>query len=143
MMRPTLFLVAVLPFVTPVFSSAETCQEIASKVTSASDVIYACESTVSCKQIQDELMQAVHPNFLSDIHHWYISSSQTPSCVFEPGSAEDLATAVSYTCSRVGLILTMKYRCKSSVLLEPRLRSDRADMRPILAFQARPGFTSP
>ncbi|KAB2576489.1 FAD linked oxidase [Lasiodiplodia theobromae] len=77
MMRPTLFLVAVLPFVTPVFSSAETCQEIASKVTSASDVIYA-----------------LHPNFLSDIHHWYISSSQTPSCVFEPGSAEDLATAV-------------------------------------------------
>ncbi|KAL1630403.1 hypothetical protein SLS56_004930 [Neofusicoccum ribis] len=33
-------------------------------------------------------------DFVPDIHHWYISSSQIPECVLEPGSVDDLATAM-------------------------------------------------
>ncbi|KAK7712029.1 hypothetical protein SLS57_007904 [Botryosphaeria dothidea] len=59
-------------------SAAEACEEISTKVSSASDVIHA----------------QVHLDFIPDIHHWYISSSQNPECVFEPGSIDDLATAM-------------------------------------------------
>lgn len=33
-------------------------------------------------------------NFTSDIHHWFLSSTQIPACVLEVGSAEDTSVAV-------------------------------------------------
>lgn len=53
------------------------CEQIADNISSASDVIYPLAL-----------------NFQSDIHHWFASSTQTPTCVLEAGSAEDVATAI-------------------------------------------------
>ncbi|KAL1857352.1 hypothetical protein Plec18170_003476 [Paecilomyces lecythidis] len=53
------------------------CEQISGSITGSSDVIYP-----------------LNPNFASDIHHWYISSTQTPVCVLEAGSADDVSTAI-------------------------------------------------
>ncbi|KAL9056195.1 MAG: hypothetical protein Q9162_003074 [Coniocarpon cinnabarinum] len=34
------------------------------------------------------------PDFESGIHHWYGSSTQLPACVFEPGTPQDVSTAL-------------------------------------------------
>ncbi|OJD37898.1 fad-binding domain-containing protein [Diplodia corticola] len=82
---------AALPFSTAVpFSiggnsstASEACGQISSKISDASDVIHS-----------------LNPDFIPDIHHWYLSSSQVPECVFEPGSADDLATAMEIIASK-------------------------------------------
>lgn len=53
------------------------CQQISGSITGASDVIYPLDL-----------------NFTSDIHHWYASSTQIPTCVLEAGSPEDVAAAI-------------------------------------------------
>ncbi|EKG19594.1 FAD linked oxidase [Macrophomina phaseolina MS6] len=55
----------------------QTCHTISDQISSASSVIYALDS-----------------RFLTDIHHWYLSSSQMPVCVLEVGSAEDTAIVI-------------------------------------------------
>ncbi|KAK3400816.1 hypothetical protein B0T20DRAFT_390681 [Sordaria brevicollis] len=54
------------------------CKEIESKISKASDVIYP--------------IQAI--SFTSAITHWFWSSYEKPSCVFTPGSAEDVSVAL-------------------------------------------------
>ncbi|KAK3484765.1 hypothetical protein B0T13DRAFT_486087 [Neurospora crassa] len=54
------------------------CKEIESKISNTSDVIY--------------LLQAV--SFTSATAHWFWSSDEQPSCVFAPGSAEDVSVAL-------------------------------------------------
>ena len=58
-------------------NAQDTCNEISSKISSASAVIYA-----------------TNINFTSDIHNGFASSSQVPACVLEVGSTEDTATAI-------------------------------------------------
>ncbi|KIK94710.1 hypothetical protein PAXRUDRAFT_11879 [Paxillus rubicundulus Ve08.2h10] len=53
------------------------CKKVAAYVSSASEVLY------------DD-----HPSYHRAIAHWVSSGSQNAVCVFEPGSAEDLAIAV-------------------------------------------------
>ncbi|EGO57248.1 hypothetical protein NEUTE1DRAFT_109527 [Neurospora tetrasperma FGSC 2508] len=54
------------------------CKEIESKISNTSDVIYP--------------LQAV--SFTLAIAHWFWSSDEQPSCVFAPGSAEDVSVAL-------------------------------------------------
>ncbi|KIJ12300.1 hypothetical protein PAXINDRAFT_118261 [Paxillus involutus ATCC 200175] len=54
-----------------------TCKQIAAYVSSASEIFY-----------ND------HPSYHRGIGHWASSSSQKAECVFEPGSAEDVAIAL-------------------------------------------------
>ncbi|KAJ9376548.1 CAZyme family AA7 [Paecilomyces variotii] len=53
------------------------CEQISGSITGASDVIYPLSANFSC-----------------DIHHWYVSSTQIPTCVLEAGSADDVSTAI-------------------------------------------------
>ncbi|KAF4539443.1 FAD linked oxidase [Lasiodiplodia theobromae] len=83
MIRPTSLLLAALALTALPFSNAgssaasDACDQIDSKISSASDIV-----------------SKLNPAFVHDIHHWYLSSSQIPECVFEPGSVDDLATAM-------------------------------------------------
>ncbi|KAK1773508.1 hypothetical protein QBC45DRAFT_79127 [Copromyces sp. CBS 386.78] len=54
------------------------CKEIEAKISKASDVIYPIQAS----------------SFTSAITHWFWSSYEQPSCVFAPGSAEDVSVAL-------------------------------------------------
>lgn len=62
------------------------------------------KAATTCKIIEDSISTnstVVYPastyQFGNDTHHWMSSSSQTPTCVLEPGSPEDLSIAVSFS----------------------------------------------
>lgn len=59
------------------FSAIQICDQISHKVSEKSEVIYA-----------------LNPDFARDINHYFLSSTQTPACVLEAGSPQDVAAAI-------------------------------------------------
>ena len=57
--------------------ASETCLKISNDISSASAVIYLLD-----------------PDFEPDIDHWFLSSTQVPTCVVEVGSSGDVGVAL-------------------------------------------------
>ncbi|KAB5572573.1 hypothetical protein GE09DRAFT_1025996 [Coniochaeta sp. 2T2.1] len=88
-----------LPAVAEIFCLAARLGSIAGTLT---------KPAATCKTIQDSISgesAVIYPDstfeFGNATHHWMSSSSQTPTCVLEPGSPEDLSIALQVVgCSR-------------------------------------------
>lgn len=58
-------------------SAIQTCTQISNKISSDSEVIYA-----------------LNPDFGKDINHYFLSSTQVPTCVLEAGNPHDISEAI-------------------------------------------------
>ncbi|KAK0609689.1 hypothetical protein B0T17DRAFT_621491 [Bombardia bombarda] len=59
-------------------AAQQTCEDIRTNITSASDIVYPIQSLA----------------FTDGISHWFTSSTQVPECVFLPGTPQDLSVAI-------------------------------------------------
>ena len=72
------------------------CNAIAEVISDASQVFYPCERPILLfVMAQSDDCQA-SPQYLSDISHFTVSSTQQSACSVEPGSTEDVSKIVSY-----------------------------------------------
>lgn len=100
--------------VTDLLDLNTTCNAIAKKVSSASEVFYP--GTL---------------NYIADNNHWATSSSDTSSCSVEPGNAEDILAIVSrcYICTK-----GMSGLVKPSLSCSSRSWGKRARLLPYVFF---------
>ena len=76
-----------------------TCDQIAAAISSASQVFFP-RKRVMCRLSDRKLISVqVAPEYSSDIHHAFNSSSQVSTCSVEPGSAEDVSKIASHPTS--------------------------------------------
>ena len=86
-----------------------TCNRIAAAISGASEVFYPrAHVIVSPVIFQADGAQAA-PQYLSDISHYSLSSSEVSACSVEPGSVEDVSEIVGYPIQMYQFLLSSSY----------------------------------
>ena len=83
-----------------------TCNQIAGAISGASQVFFPCEYVILSFMISNLMDDKASPDYLNDISHASLSSTEASACSVEPGSAEDVSKIVGYPNLTYQLLLT-------------------------------------
>ncbi len=73
-----------------------TCNQIATAISGASRVFFPRTCIIPCSPSSKLMSNEATPEYMTDIWHAAISSSEVSACSVEPGSSEDVSKIVSY-----------------------------------------------